>query len=281
MAGWYERDGAQPSPIRRSHFSVIDSTQKEMGRVIEAHGHTFTADHVMLITADQQTAGVGTDGKTWLSPLGNLYATYAFPWGPSAVARAPHAAQVAALSVVETLRERGLAPQLKWINDVLLGGHKVSGMLCELKNIKTSDGHDFLMVGIGINVNMLESEAQESYARITDPMKMPLASMRMVSGSPYSIDEVLSGLSTHLVHNYGLLARSPTSFREIFAPRINASMAFLGERVHYLDIGAGAQGVPGIYTVRGLTEMGYIILESEDGAQITKANGKIRPYLPH
>jgi len=93
-----------------------------------------------------QTDGRGRRGRKWISQAGNLFCSGVYPVSTDAA----HDAQksfVAALAIYDTLAEY-VAPQLlsiKWPNDVLLDGKKVSGILLE----RFSKG---LCVGVGINL---------------------------------------------------------------------------------------------------------------------------------
>lgn len=99
------------------------------------------------LRAEQQTAGRGRQGRAWQSPPGNLYASTVvrlLPHDP----RAAGLALVAAVALEEAVR--GALPdasnlQLKWPNDLLLGGAKLSGILLER-------GGEHVVVGIGVNV---------------------------------------------------------------------------------------------------------------------------------
>lgn len=107
------------------------------------------APHGALVTADHQTAGRGRRGRTWFSPAGeNLYASVVLR--PDA---APPDIGAAALAVGVGLREGlqacGASVQLKWPNDLLCGGRKLGGILCECR---WTDGVPELVVGFGINV---------------------------------------------------------------------------------------------------------------------------------
>ena len=83
-----------------------------------------------LIQAAAQTGGRGRGGKDWHSPEGNFYGTFALrpqrPEGESA-----QLSFVAALALAQMLESMGINPQLKWPNDVLIGGAKLSGILLE------------------------------------------------------------------------------------------------------------------------------------------------------
>ena len=105
-----------------------------------------------LVWARVQSAGRGRQGRAWISPAGNLYASLILrPAVPVAVAA--QLGFVAALAVGEACL--ALAPEaaiaFKWPNDVLLGGKKLAGLLLESRS--TADGAlDWLVLGMGVNL---------------------------------------------------------------------------------------------------------------------------------
>ena len=98
----------------------------------------------LWVVAERQLSGRGRLDRHWVSEPGNVYASALIP-KPDAPAGA--AAFIAAVTVAETLRDFTDKERiaLKWPNDALLDGHKVSGVLCE-----AVDEH--VICGIGINV---------------------------------------------------------------------------------------------------------------------------------
>lgn len=111
--------------------------------------------HGDVFTADFQTAGRGRLDHKWLSPPGtNLMMSVVLSVDDLAPEQVSTLPLVAGLAVAEGLSpfamglspaERGLSPRLKWPNDVLVGGRKLSGILCERQG-------DLVVVGIGVNV---------------------------------------------------------------------------------------------------------------------------------
>jgi BirA family biotin operon repressor/biotin-[acetyl-CoA-carboxylase] ligase len=105
-----------------------------------------------LIWARTQTAGRGRQGRNWVSPAGNLYASLILrPAVPVAIAA--QLGFVAAIAVADSCLS--FAPEaaisLKWPNDVLLNGRKLAGLLLESQS--RGDGMlDWLVLGIGINL---------------------------------------------------------------------------------------------------------------------------------
>lgn len=111
------------------------------------------------VVAETQSAGKGRLQRPWVSPYAaNLYL--------SVVLRPKiHPSQVypvtflSSLAVYDTVRAYEIDPKLKWPNDVLVGGRKICGTLLELST--EADAVRFVVVGIGLNVNMRENEMTE------------------------------------------------------------------------------------------------------------------------
>ncbi|MCB1529827.1 MAG: biotin--[acetyl-CoA-carboxylase] ligase [Rhodospirillales bacterium] len=108
-----------------------------------------------VIQALQQTAGRGRHGNDWLSPMGNLYLSFVLR--PERLAPG-HAGQLAFVTAVALSDAMGayLDPErhcktLKWPNDILVDGLKISGILLE-SNIKNDSEIEYLVVGVGVNV---------------------------------------------------------------------------------------------------------------------------------
>jgi BirA family biotin operon repressor/biotin-[acetyl-CoA-carboxylase] ligase len=120
--------------VPRRHLRQTDSTNLR-ARALAGQG----APHGTLVTATEQTAGRGRQGRSWVAPPGRALLL-------SLIVRPPGrllslAAGVAAAEVA------GPAAQIKWPNDVLLDGRKVAGILVEAR---PQDG--WAVLGIGVNV---------------------------------------------------------------------------------------------------------------------------------
>src|SRR5262245_18962279 len=105
-----------------------------------------------VAVADQQTEGRGRLGRSWHAPAGTalLFSTLLIPdVEPS---RLPELSLVAGSAVAKAIADVcGLEPEIKFPNDVLVGGRKVAGIQAE-----SSEGR--VVLGIGGNVNQNESE---------------------------------------------------------------------------------------------------------------------------
>ena len=119
-------------------FDKISSTQTYAHDMIANGG---ASDHT-IVCAAAQYAGRGRYRRKWVSHHGNLYASFIFRCPD----RDPRLAYAVAVAIAETLSSYGIVPQIKWPNDILLDGKKVSGVLIEYAG-------RFVIIGIGINVH--------------------------------------------------------------------------------------------------------------------------------
>ena len=110
------------------------------------------APDLSIVIADEQTQGRGRLDRKWFTPKGSGLA-FSLILRPSATLR-PHLSRtvgLAALSIAESCSGLGLAPRIKWPNDILLNGKKTAGILIE--NVWSGDDVDSLVIGMGINVH--------------------------------------------------------------------------------------------------------------------------------
>ncbi len=103
-----------------------------------------------VVLAEEQTKGRGRNGRGFLSPPGGVYLSVVLrPDIPPAAAT--RFTLLTAVAVSEALEESaGLAPHIKWPNDILLADSKVAGILLELAG--REDRVEFIVAGVGINV---------------------------------------------------------------------------------------------------------------------------------
>jgi len=126
---------------------TVDSTQK-IAQKLAYEG----AEEGTIVLAEEQVGGRGRMNRSWHSPKykGIWMSVLLRPKIP--VMQAPQLTLLAAVAVVQAIEEvTGIEAQIKWPNDVLINGKKVTGILTELQ--ADSDRVHSLIVGIGINVN--------------------------------------------------------------------------------------------------------------------------------
>lgn len=120
---------------------LIGSTNDRARDLAEAGTDPFT-----VVIAEEQTAGRGREGRHWESPPGSglWMSVVAPPFEASARPLLPMRAGLATCRAVESAAP-GVRAGLKWPNDILIGGRKVGGILCE-------GSPSTVVIGIGVNV---------------------------------------------------------------------------------------------------------------------------------
>ena len=161
---------------------TIDSTNEEARRRFEAG-----CGRPVWIAARRQTSGRGRQGRPWQSQSGNLAATLLFdyPGGPAECARLSFAIALAVAETIDALAP-GCDVALKWPNDVLLAGGKVSGILLESFGAQRN-GTTPLAIGIGLNL--------ASHPPMVDGAWRP-TSVAAVTGSGPDVEAALATLTT-------------------------------------------------------------------------------------
>lgn len=109
------------------------------------------APHGAVVIADAQTRGRGRLGRSWHSPPGESLYFSAVLRPTLEPRRIPPLTLTAAVALAEAVLETGVTPELKWPNDVLVGGRKLAGILTEL--VCAGQRIDFVVLGIGVNLN--------------------------------------------------------------------------------------------------------------------------------
>jgi BirA family biotin operon repressor/biotin-[acetyl-CoA-carboxylase] ligase len=115
------------------------------------------------VIADSQTTGRGRLRREWVSPQGNIAVTVVLYPSRKDLHFLTMLASLAVLYSIE--KTTGLRCQLKWPNDVLIGGKKVCGILLESQ--ASAESAEYAIIGVGINVNMKLAEYPEISAIAT------------------------------------------------------------------------------------------------------------------
>src|SRR5262245_35872645 len=118
----YEFEGIS---IVRRHFAELQSTQN----TISEHLKDVSAQQWVTISASTQKGGIGMWGRSWVSPPGNVFVTFAVPVADP-YKNSRYVSQIAGVVVCDTLREFGLKSKLRWVNNVLTeDDEKIAGIL--------------------------------------------------------------------------------------------------------------------------------------------------------
>jgi BirA family biotin operon repressor/biotin-[acetyl-CoA-carboxylase] ligase len=175
MNGW-------PEGVGRVVLDETDSTNAEAAR------RAASTDRPTWIAARRQTAGRGRSGRGWSSPEGNLAATLLmrFDAPPAARARVSFHASLAVADLMDVVAPDA-SVALKWPNDVLLDGGKVSGILLESFGEPQRGAN--LAVGIGVNLAHHPAPEETRWRPI---------SVAAVTGAAPDPDAALAILATRL-----------------------------------------------------------------------------------
>ncbi len=164
--------------IKQYHFDQVQSTQDTARELLSDTSLPF------LVTADEQSAGRGRQGRQWLSPRGNFFASLVVrPDVPPA-----HYSEYSFLTAVilrDTIAVFSEQPvTLKWPNDVLADGKKCAGILIEAE-------HGSLIIGIGVNL---------LYAPPPDVVPYPAAALNIHDKQKFTSELMIKWTHWHNIY---------------------------------------------------------------------------------
>jgi len=133
---------------RRIHaYETTDSTMGVAQRLASAGEPEGS-----VVVAEAQGKGRGRMGRTWISPKGKGIYLSVILRPDLQLMEIPKITLVAAVAVAQAVESvTGLKPEIKWPNDLLIGGKKIAGILTELN--AELNRINYVVVGIGLNVN--------------------------------------------------------------------------------------------------------------------------------
>ncbi|NBI66919.1 biotin--[acetyl-CoA-carboxylase] ligase [Pseudoflavonifractor sp. 60] len=174
-------------------LDVVDSTNTECKRQAMAG-----AAEGLLVTAEEQTGGRGRRGRSFQSPKGKgLYLSALFRPNlePSKTADFTAWVAVAVCDGIEACC--GVRPKIKWTNDIILGGKKLVGILTELGLESESNALDYLVTGIGINVNEtpedFSPEVREIATSLSQELGRPVRRTQLCAHIALALDRMYAG----------------------------------------------------------------------------------------
>jgi BirA family biotin operon repressor/biotin-[acetyl-CoA-carboxylase] ligase len=226
-----------PDPFRLLIRETAASTNDE-ARILGQAG----TPGGLVVLALQQTAGRGRRGAAWFSQTGEslAFSILIRPEEPKALW--PRLALATGLAVAEAVESFGLTAGIKWPNDVWIRNRKVAGILVEA-------GSDFVIIGIGLNVN--SREFPEEVANIA-------TSLRLESGRDVPRHEVLGAL----IRRFALRqCQIGAEFGELL-DAVRQHCVLTGNRVSLTTSGGLKKG-----TVEGIAPGGELMLRSEAGLE--------------
>jgi BirA family transcriptional regulator, biotin operon repressor / biotin---[acetyl-CoA-carboxylase] ligase len=229
----------------RSHFRFVSAPDsifpfeiqyglktKILGQEIESHfSVSSTNDYALkmaekgapegtLVITEKQRSGRGRMGRTWHSPpkTGLWFSMILRP--DISPASAPGLSILTALTLSEVLRSKyRLHSQIKWPNDCLIDGRKISGILTELS--ADPDKIHYVIVGVGININV----ASKDFPGYLKPIA---TSLRAEKGEEINRIDFLRAFLEKFEKNYLIFK---TKGLKPFLPKVKKHSLMLGKKI--------------------------------------------------
>ncbi|NLZ69728.1 MAG: biotin--[acetyl-CoA-carboxylase] ligase [Clostridiaceae bacterium] len=147
-----------------------------------------------VVVARRQAQGRGSRGRSFASPEGGIYMSVILR-PDCAMSRTPLITPAAAVAVSQTLEELiGLKTQIKWVNDILVNGQKLAGILTESRSLPGSTQIDWAVVGIGINYSNLRSDFTPDLRHIITTVRSELGPQTKLPDPEILINAIASKL---------------------------------------------------------------------------------------
>jgi BirA family biotin operon repressor/biotin-[acetyl-CoA-carboxylase] ligase len=236
------------------HFYKIGSTNTA-AMAAAASG----APEGSVFLAEEQTAGRGRGANSWQSPRSSgIYCSVVLrpKLPPSDVLTLSLATGLAVHAAIQQIDSR-VDVDLKWPNDLLIGGKKVCGILTEMNAEATRVR--YIVVGIGINVN------QPNF-----PRELGATSLLLATRSEWSRVELVAALLKLLDREYRELSQDPDARESILQRFAQNSSWVLGKKVRIEENGSAFEG-----TTEGLDGRGFLQVRTLHGLQ-TVLSGTVR-----
>lgn len=234
------------------YFQDIDSTNNEIKRQADSYGEG------LLAIAEHQSAGRGRRGRTWESPMGSgIWMSFLLK-PDMAPEKASMVTLVAALACAKAFeQEIGMEVGIKWPNDIVINGRKVTGILTEMS--AEPDYINYVVVGIGINANMEE---------FPEEISSVATSLRIECGHPVPRSRIVAAFGEQFEELY----RS-------FVKTGNLSPIKAEYEARLLNKDATVCVLRGdekcVCTALGINDMGELIIKLSDGTIETVRAGEV------
>ena len=239
--------------IHIAKFDSIPSTNEEALRQASAGVHEG-----YCVVADEQTAGKGREGRTWISSKGEgLY--FSIVLRPALETRiVPVLTLLTAVAVHETIVEFcGVEADIKWPNDIHVGGRKLAGILAE--GCETNKGLA-VIVGIGINL---------STRNLPEVVRASATSISDETGKTPAAADIVPLLVKNLSARYGRFNQSP-AVQSVLDDWCERSSYAIGRNVNVITRTGSFTGV-----TAGLDRFGSLLVKSDNGQIRTVTAGDV------
>lgn len=225
------------------YFDSIDSTNSEIKRQAE-----LKTEHGLLAVAEEQTAGKGRRGHSWISPPGTGI-WFSFMVTPDiSPDKVSMLTLVAALAIASGIRETtGLKTSIKWPNDIIVNGKKVCGILTELSAELSMV--NYVVIGIGINANT------ESFP---DEIKDMATSLFIESGKKVRRVNIIEAVGRNFENYYSMFMKAGNL--SLLKEEYNDMLVNKGRQVKVVDKDGEM-----VYTAIGIDDGGSLLVKDDEG----------------
>jgi BirA family biotin operon repressor/biotin-[acetyl-CoA-carboxylase] ligase len=201
----------------RISWSIRRITKAESTQPIAKKLADEGAPNGTVVVADQQTSGRGRKSNVWSSPRGGLYMSMILrPTRYQGIEILP---LVGALAVVEGVRrDTGVVPGIKWPNDVVIDGKKLSGIISEASF--SGPKVEYAVLGIGVNCNFPAAALGEESQEATTLMDV----LRVKVDLNLLREKILDAFEAHYLQWLG-------GFDDILMKNIKTSLRTIGKTV--------------------------------------------------
>lgn len=252
------------------YFEQIASTNDEAANWIKDD-----CPDLALVVADKQTGGRGRGGRKWFTSAGSALAFSLVLRSEEQINQLLKYQNTArlnglgALAVCQALQKKYTLPaQIKWPNDILVAGKKLSGVLAEAHWI----GNELVAVVLGIGINVAIESVPPADWDLLNPYPFPATSVEAVLGSSVNRWDLLFAVLAELLNWRGELSGAA------FLQTWEENLAFKGDQIQVI--------LPGVDTmletgrIIGLEDDGALQLQREAGENFEIRMGEIRPSDP-
>lgn len=210
----------------------------------------------LWIRAAEQTEGRGRRGRDWSSPVGNLFASLLLidPKPAERIGELPLVAAVALADAVDKAAGTLHLVQLKWPNDLLVDGAKLSGILLEAEIL--ADGRQAVVIGFGVNCIS------------HPPLAMYQATDLRSLGFQVSAERMFEALASSFSAHLGTW-REPGGFQQTRKNWLDRA-AHLGKEI---SVKTAREEISGIFA--DLDARGHLVLKQDDGGVRTLYAGDV------
>lgn len=275
----FKKDGYEIGTVRKKGYYLISAPDRVNQANVKKYLNTKTFGHRIdytetcestqliahdeaqdgapngtVIVSEEQTLGKGRMSRPWNSVAGKGIWMSVIARPELTPQQAPQMTLVAAVAVTRAMQEvTGVEPTIKWPNDILVNGKKITGILTELQ--ADPDRVKAIILGIGINVNQTEEDFPEELRPIVNSLKMVLGhSVNRAKLIAKTLEFLEHYTDLYVLHGFSPIKLLWESYSNTAGKRIRAVM--INETIEGTAIGISNEGMLELKlddgTVRGI-----------------------------